>query len=116
MSIYITTQIGVDESFKLFENFIIENYGINTLNAFKNNISEEFLKRQSQILPTIPNQTGIKSLPLNTYLFYAFLWADSKERDCFWRHINEHWMKKCNEIIESYIEKQMEIYERNNEK
>jgi hypothetical protein len=104
-SIYITTQIGVDETFKLFEDFLTENYGINTLNAFKNNISEKFIKEQLISLPIIPNQTGIKSIPFNAYLFYAFLWDDSKERDSFWRHINEHWIKKCNEIIACYIRK-----------
>ena len=110
MSIYITTQIGVDESFKLFENFLTENYGIYTLESFKNNMSKEFIIKQLQILPRIPNQTGIKSLPLNAYLFYAFLWADSKERDGFWRNINEHWEKECKKIIYNFIENKMNVF------
>lgn len=105
LSIYITTQIGVDESFKLFENFIIENYGINTLNAFKSNISESFIKEQTNGLPIIQGQKNIKSLPLNTYLFYAFLWRNTKEDEDFWRNINEYWEIECKKIIYNFIEK-----------
>lgn len=110
LSIYITAQIGVDESMELFENFMIENYGIGTLNAFKNNIDETFIKAQTNGLPIIPNKTGFKSLPLNAYLFYAFLWADSKEKDGFWRNINEHWEIECKKIIYNYIENKMNIF------
>lgn len=105
LSIYITTQIGVDESMELFENFLIENYGINTLNAFKNNIDETFIKEQTTGLPIIQGQTNVKSLPLNAYLFYAFLWSDSKERDEFWRDINVHWEKECKKIFYDQLEK-----------
>jgi hypothetical protein len=107
LSIYITTQIGVDESMELFENFMIENYGIGTLNAFKNNIDETFIKAQTNGLPIIPNKTGFKSLPLNAYLFYAFLWADSKEKDGFWRNINTHWEKEYKKIIYNFVENKM---------
>jgi len=107
LSIYITTQIGVDESMELFENFITKNYGINTLNAFKNNIDEAFIKGQTTGLPIIQGQTNVKSLPLNAYLFYAFLWSDSKERDEFWRNINVHWEKECKKIFYDQLEKKM---------
>lgn len=107
MSIYITTQIGVDESFKLFENFIIENYGINILEKFKNNISESFIKEQTNGLPIIKGQTNIKSLPLNTYLFYAFLWRNTEEDEDFWRNINEYWEIECKKIIYNFIENKM---------
>ena len=105
LSIYITTQIGVDESTELFENFITKNYGINTLNAFKNNIDETFIKAQTNRLPIIQNKTGLKSLPLNAYLLYAFLWSGSKERDSFWRNINIHWEKECKKIFYNQLEK-----------
>jgi hypothetical protein len=105
LSVYITTQIGVDESMELFENFLKENYGINTLNAFKNNIDETFIKGQTTGLPIIQGQTNVKSLPLNAYLFYAFLWSDSKERDEFWRNINVHWEKECKKIFYNQLEK-----------
>lgn len=107
LSVYITTQIGVDESMELFENFLKENYGINTLNAFKSNIDETFIKGQTTGLPIIQGQTNVKSLPLNAYLFYAFLWSDSKERDEFWRNINGHWEKECKKIFYNQLEKKM---------
>lgn len=108
LSIYITTQIGVDESMELFENFITKNYGINTLNAFKSNIDETFIKVQTTGLPIIQGQTNIKSLPLNAYLFYAFLWSDSREKDSFWRNVNTHWEKECKKIVYNKLEKQDE--------
>lgn len=105
LSIYITTQIGVDETMELFENFITKNYGINTLNAFKNNIDETFIKAQTNRLPIIQNKTGLKSLPLNAYLLYAFLWSGSREKDSFWRNINIHWEKECKKIFYDQLEK-----------
>lgn len=107
LSIYITTQIGVNESMELFENFITKNYGINTLNSFKNNIDEAFIKAQTNGLPILQNKTGLKSLPLNAYLFYAFLWSDSKEKDSFWRNINTHWEKECKKIFYNQLENKM---------
>jgi hypothetical protein len=110
LSIYITTQIGVDESMELFENFITKNYGINTLESFKNNIDEAFIKAQTTRLPIIQGQTNVKSLPLNAYLLYAFLWSGSKERDSFWRNINIHWEKEYKKIFYDFIEKKMNIF------
>ena len=108
LSIYITAQIGVDESMELFENFITKNYGINTLESFKNNIDETFIKVQTTGLPIIQGQKNIKSLPLNAYLFYAFLWSGSREKDSFWRNINTHWEKECKKIFYNQLEKKMD--------
>lgn len=110
LSIYITTQIGVNESMELFENFITKNYGINTLESFKNNIDESFIKVQTNGLPIIQGQKNIKSLPLNAYLFYAFLWSDSKEKDSFWRNINTHWEKECKKIFYNQLENKMNVF------
>ena len=110
LSIYLTTQIGVDESMELFENFLKENYGINTLNAFKHNIDETFIKGQTTGLPIIQGQTNVKSLPLNAYLLYAFLWSGSREKDSFWRNINIHWEKECKKIFYNQLEKKMNIF------
>lgn len=109
LSKLITLKIGVDKSIELFENFITNKYGIKVLESFKRHISNDYIKTGTfKNENAIPNQTGIKLLPLNTYLFYAFYWGNTREGHEFWSNINKEWTEECNKIIYNIIENKNE--------
>ena len=100
---FLTKKVGAKKSFELFKNFIITNYGKETFNDFKKNISTDFIKEQTQGISKLNKRNTILSLPATAYLMYGFHWEESPQGHEFWSDINNEWFKTAETILSNYI-------------
>ena len=104
---YLTTNIvGIDNAQKLFKNFIIKRYGNEIYEDYLKNIDLEFIRRTAYSYNSIIKyKKGIRKVPINSYLFYAFEWAKTKQGHKFWETINNEWERTYQTLIVELMQK-----------
>ena len=104
---YLTTNIvGIDNAQKLFKNFIIKRYGNEIYEEYLKNIDLEFIRRTVYNYNSIIKyKKGIRKVPINSYLFYAFEWAKTKQGHKYWETINDEWNKTYQTLIVESMQK-----------
>lgn len=104
-TVFLTKKIGTKKALEIFKNFMETNYGIKTYNDYKENISTNFIKEQTQGMTKLNKKNTILSLPATAYLMYGFHWEESPQGHDFWSQISQEWDEMPETILTEYIYK-----------